>query len=273
MTNFYKVLAPDGESFNGGNFRYSLPTLNSDGSYTPGDWHSVELPVILCQHGFHLTTAPYNWIQRDTVIYAAEGHWIQRGTVIYAAEGRGATDSVDDKHVFESVRLLNPVQHENWWTETYQFVDALKNIPWLKPDGNPDPSWELFTADMWDVAGDAAWDAAGDTAGDAAWNAARNAARDAARNAAWDAARDAAGNAAENAARNAVGNAARNAAENVARNAAWDAALYAEIKYVCSGLSIDQKHIDHARARWNVWQKGYALLCDVDGVLYVYAKA
>jgi hypothetical protein len=31
------------------------------------------------------------------------------------------------------------------------------------------------------------------------------------------------------------------------------------------------RHEAHARARWEVWQKGYGLLCDVDGVLYVYA--
>ena len=34
---------------------------------------------------------------------------------------------------------------------------------------------------------------------------------------------------------------------------------------------LGKKHIDHANARWEVWQKGYALLCDVQGVLYVYA--
>ena len=39
---------------------------------------------------------------------------------------------------------------------------------------------------------------------------------------------------------------------------------------VCEGLKLDKKHIDHANARWEVWQKGYALLCDIKGVLYVY---
>jgi hypothetical protein len=32
-----------------------------------------------------------------------------------------------------------------------------------------------------------------------------------------------------------------------------------------------EKHLAHTKARWEVWQKGYGLLCDVDGVLYVYA--
>jgi hypothetical protein len=33
-----------------------------------------------------------------------------------------------------------------------------------------------------------------------------------------------------------------------------------------------EKYLAHARERCEVWMKGYALLGDVDGVLYVYAK-
>jgi len=79
---------------------------------------------------------------------------------------------------------------------------------------------------------------------DAAWDAARGAARDAA----WGAARGA------------------------ARDAARDAELKVQTDFICDGLDIDQRHRDHAEARWNVWRKGYGLLCDVDGVLYVYEK-
>lgn len=55
-----------------------------------------------------------------------------------------------------------------------------------------------------------------------------------------------------------------------AGDAAWDAARMAQLQ-ICFGLPLDQKHIDHLNARWEVWQKGYGLLCDVNGVLYVYA--
>ena len=59
--------------------------------------------------------------------------------------------------------------------------------------------------------------------------------------------------------------------------AAWDAAgdakLHCIAAFVCSDLNIDPVHRAHAEARWNVWSKGYALLCDVNGVLYVYAAA
>jgi hypothetical protein len=35
-------------------------------------------------------------------------------------------------------------------------------------------------------------------------------------------------------------------------------------------LSLDPKHIEHFDARWDVWRRGYALLCDVNGKLFVY---
>ena len=79
------------------------------------------------------------------------------------------------------------------------------------------------------------------------------------RAAAWDAAWDAAGDAAGDAARDA------------ARDAAKDAALLAQL-YVCSGLGIDPKHMEHAKLRWSVWEAGYGVLCDVNGVIYAYKK-
>jgi hypothetical protein len=74
--------------------------------------------------------------------------------------------------------------------------------------------------------------------------------------AAWAAAGDAAGGAAWDAAR-------------AARDAARDAALMARY-VICADLKIDSKHIKHVNDRWEVWKRGYALLCDINGVLYVY---
>jgi hypothetical protein len=66
--------------------------------------------------------------------------------------------------------------------------------------------------------------------------------------------------------------AARSAARDAAWGAASDAALLARF-YVVDNLSFKDKakHYAHTKARWEVWQKGYGLLCDVNGVLYVYA--
>ena len=41
---------------------------------------------------------------------------------------------------------------------------------------------------------------------------------------------------------------------------------------VCHGLKLDAKHRRHARARWEVWTRGYGLAAVVDDVFYVYRK-
>ena len=56
------------------------------------------------------------------------------------------------------------------------------------------------------------------------------------------------------------------AAGDAAGDAARDAALMTRV--IVGELS--GPHAEHAKARWEVWQKGYALLCDVNGELCVY---
>ena len=79
----------------------------------------------------------------------------------------------------------------------------------------------------------------------------RAAARAAVRVAAWDAARD--------------------AAWDAARDAALDAALLSSLT-MCAGLDVDPKHMMYAKKRWAVWEAGYGVLCDFDGVIYAYKK-
>ena len=64
--------------------------------------------------------------------------------------------------------------------------------------------------------------------------------------------------------------AAWDAARAAAGAAARDAALHGQCLVVKD--KIDPKHLSHAKARWDVWERGYALLCDVNWTLYVYAK-
>ena len=283
----YKVLV-DGKSCHGGTMEWSLPQGDA-----PGEWHRYDGALKICERGIHLTRNPMAWYKHRARIFEAEADGI--------AEWQG------DKCVAQAARLIREVEAPALWARIEKFVDGIASVQWFKPDGKPDPEWKLFTGDTWDTAGAAAWDAARATARAAAWDAARaaawDAARAAARDAAWDAAwaaaraaawaaardaawdaawaaaRDAAWDAAWAAARAAARDAAWAAAWDAARAAAWDAAgaaavaadLLARIEFV-RDLSIDPKHIEHAEARWRVWQKGYALLCDVDGVLYVYAK-
>jgi len=69
----------------------------------------------------------------------------------------------------------------------------------------------------------------------------------------------------------AAGDAALDAAWDAARDAAWGAALSAAL-IICDDLPIPQQHVDYIRRRWAVWQAGYGVVCDVDGVLYCYRK-
>ncbi len=69
-------------------------------------------------------------------------------------------------------------------------------------------------------------------------------------------------------------NAARGAAWDAARGAARDAARDAALQsynIITSDLKIAKKHREFVRKYWEVWTKGYGLIGDVDGVLYVYA--
>jgi hypothetical protein len=66
--------------------------------------------------------------------------------------------------------------------------------------------------------------------------------------------------------------AARDAAGDAARAAAWDAALYVLMCGICADLPLAAAHRQHVDARWRVWWSGYGLVCDVQGVLYVYER-
>jgi len=157
-----------------------------------------------------------------------------------------------------------------WKKYIDEFVKELKTADyWFKNDGKPNPEWKLFEtrAAARNAARNAAWDAARNAAWDAAWDAARGATRGAAWDAAWDAAWGAARDAARGATRGAAWDAAWDAAWGVARGAACFCSLF-----VCMDLDINFKHFEHMNKRMEVWRKGYGLLCDVDGVLYVYKK-
>ena len=230
MSAMYKVLL-DGRSMHGGTLAWSLPTQDGD-DWVPGDWHTVEGPIEVCERGLHLTSDPTQWLKA--------------GCEVYLAEGRGDSQTREDKTAFAAARLLRPAPEmvPDWWRAHERFIAEISRIPWCQPDGNPKPEWRMFTAPTLAAARDATWAAARAAAWDAAWDAAR----DAARAAAWDA----------------------------ARAATWDAAraaaCTAQVQHVCGDLDIEQEHRDHVDARWEVWLKGYCLLADVNGVLYVYAK-
>jgi hypothetical protein len=248
----YKVLV-NGRSCHGGNLAWSLPTRQGR-RWIPGQWQEVTGDLAMCSRGLHLTTAPYQ-------------SWWKWGATAYIAEAQNISAWREDKCVCATARLLRPAPVPRWWAKTETLVASLTDLPWLKPDGKPLKAWRLFPTLLaaWDAAEDAARAAAWDAAEDAAEDAARAAAKAAARAAAWDAARAAAWDAAEAAAWDAAGVAGR--------NAAGDAALYVVVAGLCGDLVVAACHRRHVLRRWRVWQKGYGLLCDVKGTLFVYEQA
>ena len=209
--------------------------------WEPGVWYTVPYrkPIVVREWGFHGTDSPY-------------AEWWKWGCFVWEIEQRGDMDVKNDLRSSREARVTVQVPHPQWLQNAIDFVDSIKDVKFGQPDGNPLPEWKLFSHR--NAAWDAAWGAAEDAAWGAAWSAAGDAARGAARDAAWSAAEDA----------------AWGAAWSVARDAARDASLYGSC-LIAADL-IDPKHVEHARRRWEVWAKGYALLCDVDGVLYVYEE-
>jgi hypothetical protein len=163
----YKVLTADNHSAHGGKLTWSVPAINDDGSWTPGEWHEVAGEVVACRNGLHLTSNPM--------------HWPVCGMRVYEAEGDGASDTDDresrHKIAYQRARLLRPaddVVPAEYWRKVEAFVADLPTLPWMQPDGNPDPGWQVFPTSA--AAYDAAFGAALDAAYDAAFGAARDAA-------------------------------------------------------------------------------------------------
>ena len=179
MTTYVKELLPGGESPYQ-NYQWPLPTQDEPGAWVEAD---TTTPLERCGNGLHAYTEE----QAQAQLRHDRTYW----EIEYTEPPRNWGDKVSGYRA----RLLRPYPVPAWLSTVQPAIDILANIPWLKPDGNPDPAWKLFPTRA--AARDAAWAAARDAAGAAAWAAARDAARaaarDAARDAAWAAARDAAG--------------------------------------------------------------------------------
>ncbi len=170
-----------------------------------------------------------------------------------------------------------------------QFIEEIKTLRYFQPDGNPDPDWLVVLGKTWTAARTAAGDAAKaaaravaptgsiDSAWDAArtlaWNAAKIAASDAGRNGQWEAAWDSARDATRESAWAAARSEAPDTAWSVPWDAAWHAADYAAICIVSSDLNIPPEHFCTIERRLDVWRKGYALMAEVNGTLYVYGSS
>lgn len=235
-TTCYKVLGADGESWFGGGGVWSLPTLNDDGTYTPGDWMPEIAEVIPCRSGYHYCVGEGELI-----------HWL--GPTIYIVEPGPVVALHENKHVTNAARLIRPVDTWNERTARLFAADCAERVLHLyersypndkRPRAAIDASRAIANGHItpaelaaarytardaaWTAARDAAWAAPRAAAGAAAWAAVRDAGRDAV----WDAVRAAARDAARAAAWAAARDVTRAAASDVASDAVWDTAWAAE---------------------------------------------
>ena len=92
---YYKFLSADDCSCNGGHSKWSLPTLQPDGTYKPGKWMPRIKDIAPCVRGYHV-------FERKDIL-----QWVN--TTLYEAEVRGKTIDHEDKIVAESCRLTRPI--------------------------------------------------------------------------------------------------------------------------------------------------------------------
>jgi hypothetical protein len=232
------------------------------GKIRPGRIYRHDGPMELCKSGLHASRKPLDALSFvNGTVFCRVACW---GDVIEASDKLICTR----RKVLWIVKADRTLHEFACWCaeEALKLVDkpdprSVKAIrvkrAWLAGEAT-DGQLDAAMAAAWDAARDAAWDAARA----AAWAAAWAAARDAARAAAWKAAREAAREAAWEAAW-----AARDAATGATWEAPGDAALLAACMVVND--LIEAKHVNYARKRMRVWEKGYNLVCDVGGILYV----
>lgn len=225
----------------------------------PGKWHEVKGYIIPCENGLHLTD------------YDHIGIWFMPGCQIFEVETRGKCIRSGDKWVAGAVRLIKSVPMPDYLLKAFAFVDTVKNIPFFKPTKPPKPEWKFF--ETWD----AAWRASQrmvsrDKARKAAWNAAQSASLDVVRvKEVWIEVLNTLYSMALDSVLDKKMGMVRLVDWDIADSLPRDMELMVQVE-ICDNLSLDQKHITCAKNRWEVWQMGYALLCEVDDVLYVYKR-
>jgi hypothetical protein len=170
------------------------------------------------------------------------------------------------------------------------FATGISKIEFFKPDGKPNRAWKVFYADNLAEARNNALSAArqasleGSVSGiaastweyglDSASTAVQRVVHQQGRGKEWDDGREAVKGimtaAISEKAKEVMGN--RIEAADTIFDASKDARLMSGA-ITASDLDFEgkAKHLAHAAARMEVWEKGYGLACDVEGTLYVYA--
>ena len=65
-------------------FEYSMPTLNDDGTWEPGAWHSANGDIVLCRNGLHYCDEDQLW-QYWAVSDMAVYEWLALASIVAQA--------------------------------------------------------------------------------------------------------------------------------------------------------------------------------------------
>lgn len=248
---YIKVTGPNGNAVHGGSFTYDLPSGD-----TPGAWTPTVYGLDPCRRGYHCVRPEHvmQWPALGMRPWDVEigGQFVHEG-------GRYPKVAAGTIRLVRERADLVP----EWWHAVEAFVASIPDVPFLGPQGDPDPDWVLCDTrpDAWDglMRRGGPKMVAGSWVRDATYQAVRNRGRYPAWRKAGDEAEDAVLNMAGEIDGPAIAGAVR------------DAVLMASV-IACQGLGIPQAYIDHAQARWDVWTRGYGVAGDVDGELYVYRE-
>ena len=170
----YKVLDAEGCSCNGGDSKWSLPTRNDDGTWTPGEWMpEIDGPLVECENGYHLATLEQlvRWLNARIFVAEVDGELVE---------------SIDhEKWVARKVRLVSETAWDERMARLFACDCAEHVLPIYEKDypKDPRPRKAVETARAYAdgkatkeelaAARNAAWAAAGGAAGAAAWAAER----------------------------------------------------------------------------------------------------
>ena len=235
---FYKVLNSEGYSCHGGSLKWSLPTKNDDGSWTPGEWMPELVgPLVECKNGYHLVT-----------LEQLPG-WLNERIFVAEVAGEIIKSSDKEKWVARKVRLVSETAWDERTARLFACDCAEHVLPIYEqdyPDDNcPRHAIEVArryangeaTVQELTAARDAARDAACRATGDVAWHATGDAAGAAACAAAWAAACVAAWDAARDAAQDATG---------ATRYAAWAAERKWQVAKLAEYLGMIRHQSEHS---------------------------
>jgi hypothetical protein len=256
MITGYKWTRPDGMSWHDATF----------GPYAAGKTLTVPGAVVgdPCGIGLHVSAR----------VEDAVGYGRFPGS-LWVVESDGPVLGQDStKMRVASLRVVAEVVKPVWVVAVETFLASIAEVPWFKPTGPPDPTWEHFAnyasarASAWDStsardrarASTSVWASVWASA----WDSARTSASASARANAWARAR-------ASASANARASASASVWANTSASARDSAALMGAMACLCD-CDVPAEHRAHAAARWDVWQRGYGLVCDVDGVLYTYGE-